>query len=87
MAEIFAIEIPDLTSLALGNHGMFPAEAVARQIDGRAPVLAHGGEMPVFGPFFDSDQSIALRLPSVQPMMTGVPLASLLAYRESIRTE
>jgi hypothetical protein len=39
---------PDLT--ALNAAGEFPVLRVARQIDGRDRLLAHGGEMPLFGP-------------------------------------
>lgn len=85
MAEIIAIETPDLTTLAARNGGVFPLEAVARQIDGRAPVLAHGGDMPVFGPFLDSDEQLVFRLPSGQPMMTGRPVADLVAYLDSLQ--
>jgi len=87
MAEMLAIETPDLTRLAARNDGTFPLEAVARQIDGRAPVLAHGGEMPLFGPVLDSDQQVALALPSGQPMMTGLPLANVIAYLQSVQAE
>lgn len=87
MAEMLAIETPDLTRLAARNGGTFPLEAVARQVDGRAPVLAHGGEMPLFGPVLDSDQQVALALPSGQPMMTGLPLANLITYLQSVQTE
>lgn len=87
MAEILAIETPSLTGLALRNDGIFPTDAVARQIDGRAPVLAHGGEMPIFGPFFSSSQRFVMRLPSGQPMITGLPLANLIVYLESIQAK
>jgi len=40
----------DLTALAKTNGGEFPAEIVARIIDGRNPVKGHGGgDMPVWG--------------------------------------
>jgi mono/diheme cytochrome c family protein len=40
----------DLTALASTNGGTFPAEMVARIIDGRNPVKGHGGgDMPVWG--------------------------------------
>lgn len=87
MAEMLAISTPDLTGLAARNDGVFPTAEVARQIDGRAPVLAHGGEMPIFGPFLDSSQGIALRLPSGQAMMTGLPLANVVVYLESLQTK
>ncbi len=87
MAEMLAIRTPDLTKLAARNDGVFPTERVAQQVDGRSPLLAHGGEMPIFGPALDSDKQIALSLPSGQPMMTGVPLASLIAFLETIQVE
>lgn len=87
MAEMLAIETPDLTGLAARNGGVFPLEAVARQIDGRDAVLAHGGDMPIFGPFLDSDKSVALQLPSGQPMMTGLPLANVIIYLQSLQKE
>ena len=40
----------DLTGLSARNKGDFPAEMVARIIDGRDPVKGHGGgDMPVWG--------------------------------------
>lgn len=87
MAEILSIDTSDLTGLALRNDGVFPIDAVASQIDGRAPVLAHGAEMPIFGPFFTTDQSFAMRLPTGQPMLTSVPLANLIIYLESIQAD
>jgi mono/diheme cytochrome c family protein len=87
MAEMLAIATPDLTRLASGSNGVFPVEKVARQIDGRDALLAHGGEMPIFGPFLDTGKSVALRLPSGQPLMTGLPLANVIVYLESIQGE
>ena len=85
MAEMLAIPTPDLTRLAARNNGVFPLEAIARQIDGRAALLAHGGEMPIFGPFLETDQTVAFRLPSGQPMMTSQPLANVIVYLESLQ--
>lgn len=87
MAEMLAIRTPDLTRLSAQNDGVFPIEAVARQIDGRAPLLAHGGEMPIFGPALDSSQKVALTMTDGQPMIAGVPLANVIYYLESIQIE
>jgi mono/diheme cytochrome c family protein len=84
MAEIVAIRTPDLTGLSARNGGEFPMSAVAAQIDGRNPVLAHGGQMPLFGDYFDGDD-VMLRLPSGQTMLTSRPIADLLAYLASIQ--
>ena len=87
MAEMLAIETPDLTELSKRNGGVFPTQTVAMQIDGRSPLLAHGGEMPIFGPSLESDQNVALRMNSGQQMMTGLPLANVIVYLESLQTE
>jgi len=87
MAEILAIPTPDLTRLAVRNNGVFPLEAVARHIDGRDPLLAHGGEMPIFGPFLEADKAVAFRLPTGQLMMTSQPLADLIVYLEALQEE
>lgn len=87
MAEMLAIVTPDLTKLLVRNGGDFPTEVVVRQIDGRAPLLAHGGEMPIFGPTFESDQNVALPLASGKQMMTGLPLANVVEYLKSIQVE
>ncbi|WP_170608327.1 c-type cytochrome [Ruegeria arenilitoris] len=87
MAEMLAIRTPDLTKLAAQNDGVFPTELVARQVDGRSMVLAHGGEMPIFGAVFETDQQTAITLPSGQKMMAGLPLASLLMYLETIQAD
>ena len=85
MAEMLAITPPDLTQLAQRNDGDFPVRAVARHIDGRNPLLAHGGEMPIFGPMLEADQQIALRMPSGQLMMTGLPLANVIVYLQALQ--
>ena len=87
MAEMLAIDTPDLTELSKRNGGEFPTEAVAMQIDGRSPLLAHGGEMSIFGPSLESDQNVALRLKSGQQLMTGLPLANVILYLESLQTK
>ncbi len=87
MAEMLAIRTPDLTKLAGENDGVFPIVRIAEQIDGRSQLLAHGGEMPIFGAVFETDQQIAVALPNGQSMMVGLPLANLLAFLESIQSE
>lgn len=87
MAEMLAIRTPDLTKLSVQYDGVFPTELIARMIDGRSPLLAHGGEMPIFGPVFDSDQHVALSLSDGQQMIVGVRLANLLSFLETIQVE
>lgn len=85
MAELIAVPTPDLTALAARNGGVFPLEPAARQIDGRARILAHGGDMPVFGTFFGGAETVMLATPSGQPMAVSRPLADLLTYLASVQ--
>jgi mono/diheme cytochrome c family protein len=87
MAEMLAIQTPNLTRIAERNNGEFPTAVVAAKIDGRSPLLAHGGEMPIFGPALEADQHVVLSLKSGQPMMTALPLANVVVYLESIQAE
>ncbi|MEW2914978.1 c-type cytochrome [Leisingera sp. JC11] len=84
MAEMMALQPPDLTHLAARNSGAFPIEAVAKQIDGRQPIAAHG-DMPMFGPTLDEDQFVALALPSGQPMMVSRALGNLITYLQTVQ--
>ncbi|WP_068116055.1 c-type cytochrome [Tropicimonas marinistellae] len=87
MAEILAVETPDLTLLAKRNEGFFPTSEVAMKIDGRAQVLAHGGDMPLFGPLFDAGPTVTIRLSSGQPMMMSRTLADLVSYLETLQAQ
>ena len=54
----------DLTQLAKKNNGTFPSEQVARFIDGREAVAAHGPrEMPIWGErFLEPERSVHKRV-------------------------
>ena len=43
---------PDLTTLAAGNHDMFPSERVRQIIEGRGPAVHGDRLMPVWGDVF-----------------------------------
>ncbi len=85
-AEIMTIAPPDLTRLSSGNGGVFPVADIVRRIDGRDPVLAHGSPMPVFGPFFEGDDT-ALKTAAGQPILTSAPVADLVAWLRAIQVE
>lgn len=85
MAELLAIPTPDLTRLAARNDGIFPTGRVVLQIDGRTPLLAHGGDMPLFGRFFEGGQNVAMKAPSGQPILTSQPIADLVAWLGGIQ--
>jgi mono/diheme cytochrome c family protein len=59
VAPLIKIGVPDLTRIAYRNGGEFPADDVARTIDGRFERRAHGPrDMPVWGwQFYDSSSS------------------------------
>ena len=49
-AALLTVRMPDLTTLAARNGGVFPHQRVYRLIDGRDEVKAHGPrEMPIWG--------------------------------------
>lgn len=85
MAGVLTVQPTDLTRLAAGSGGVFPWLRAARRIDGRDPLVAHGSQMPVWGDFFDSPQSDAIRLPDGQVLMAPRPVADLLGYLASVQ--
>lgn len=58
LAENLRFRPPDLGLLAARNGGRYPAEDVARIIDGRRPLDGHGGpDMPVWGDAFKNPET------------------------------
>jgi len=85
MTPVLTVVPPDLT--ALSAAGAFPLLRVVRQIDGRDPLLAHGGEMPLFGMWFESDGAdVALSGPGGQPLLVSRPIGDLVAYLISVQS-
>lgn len=85
MAPIFTVPPADLTRLGAGAD--FPTLAVARQIDGRDPMLAHGGEMPLFGPWFQGNGAdVAMTGPGGQPILMARPIADLIAFLMEVQS-
>lgn len=86
MAEILTVKPADLTHLSVSNDGVFPTFRVIRQIDGRDPMLAHGGAMPLFGMLFDfPDSSIASE--TGQPIITAQPIVDIVGWLMTIQVE
>lgn len=85
MAPVLLIQPTDLTALAAGNGGVFPTPRVVMRIDGRDPLVSHGSPMPVFGPFFAGDRSVALKSPAGQPIMVDAAVADLTVWIESVQ--
>jgi hypothetical protein len=56
-----AVAVPNLRALTERNDGVFPAEAIASYIDGRALPAAHGTRlMPVWGDVFSATQRLVV---------------------------
>jgi mono/diheme cytochrome c family protein len=85
MRPVLTLAPPDLTRLA--GDGAFPVLRIAEQIDGRRPMAAHGGDMPIFGRWFEGDgPDVALPGPGGQPVLMSRPVADLVTYLQSIQS-
>ncbi len=79
MADLMRSPPSDLTKLA--EAGEFPILSVAEQIDGRRPRAAHGGDMPLFGRWFEGvGADVAMAGADGQPILMSRPVADLIAY-------
>jgi mono/diheme cytochrome c family protein len=84
MAELLVIPPPDLTRIAERYGGDFPRAGMAWKIDGRDPILSHGGDMPLFG-FVFSEMSAMIRSPGGQTVLTSPEVIDLVDYLESVQ--
>ncbi|MDU8928878.1 cytochrome c [Alisedimentitalea sp. MJ-SS2] len=85
MAGVLLVPPADLTRLAASEEGgNFPLLRVVRRIDGRDPLVAHGSPMPVYGDFFEGDDT-AMKTASGQPLLTSRPVADLVTYLKEIQ--
>lgn len=85
MAPALTIAPPDLTGLTAANDGVFPIVKVVFLIDGRDPMIAHGGPMPIFGPYLDGGASAAMSAPDGTPILTSPAIVDLVTYLQSIQ--
>lgn len=83
MAPALILQPPPLNGLN-AKHGGFPMLRVVSRIDGRDPLVSHGSPMPVYGPFFEGDDT-PLKAETGQPIMTSRPIVDLVAYLQSIQ--
>ena len=84
VAAVLKVKPADLTGLSARNDGVYPTVLVAYRIDGRDPIIAHGGTMPVYGEFL-GEPLVAMKAPSGQPLLIGQEIADLIAYLETIQ--
>lgn len=83
LAPALLLQPPSLRDL-VKRHDGFPIERVVSRIDGRDPLVSHGSPMPIYGPFFEGDDT-ALKTDSGQPILTSRPIADLIAYLKDIQ--
>jgi mono/diheme cytochrome c family protein len=83
-AELLSIAVPGLTGLASENGGVFPMMEALRAIDGRDPLAAHGGPMPIWGDRYVA-AAAAVGGPFDAEMIARGRLLSLVYYLEAIQ--
>ena len=81
MAEVLVLPPPDLTRISERYRG-FPRIGIARIIDGRDPLLSHGGDMPIYGAVFGA-MSEVMRVEGGQTLLTAPEVVDLVAYLET----
>ena len=86
MAKVLSVPPPDLTRLRELNDQVFPVFRVVRQIDGRDPMLAHGGDMPLFGEIFDFPDA-AIAAETGQPIITAQSIVDIVGWLMSIQSD
>lgn len=84
MHKVLTVPPPNLTQLSASNDGVFPVFRVVRQIDGRDPMLAHGGEMPLFGELFDFPDG-AIAAETGQPIITAQSIVDIVGWLQTIQ--
>jgi mono/diheme cytochrome c family protein len=84
MAPILLLQPPNLRTLTARYDGVFPVVRVVTRIDGRDPLVAHGSPMPVYGDFFEGDDT-AMKAETGQPIMTSRAIVDLVAYLEGVQ--
>jgi mono/diheme cytochrome c family protein len=85
LAPVLTLQPTDLTALSARNSGTFPLLRVIARIDGQDPLVAHGSPMPVFGPYFESAQHVALKADTGQPVIVSAPIGDLVAWLQSVQ--
>ncbi|NSX53612.1 c-type cytochrome [Parasulfitobacter algicola] len=84
MTGALTTQPPDLTQLNANNEGVFPRVRVVFRIDGRDPIMSHGGPMPMFGYMLDG-KSAAMDAEDGTPILTSEMMVDIVSYLESIQ--
>ena len=84
MAHLMTPKPTDLTTIAKKNNGEFPSDQVAKSIDGRSTLGAHGDpDMPVWGEVFDEEAAEA----GEPPAQVRKKVRLITEYLKSIQTK
>lgn len=86
MASALLLRPTSLHDLTARHDGTFPTQRVVMRIDGRDPLVSHGSPMPVYGPYFEGNDT-PLKVETGQPIMTSRPIADLVAYLKSVQEQ
>ena len=84
LAPALVLQPPNLRTLTARNDGVFPMIRVVTRIDGRDPLVSHGSPMPVYGEFFEGDDT-PLKAETGQPILASRSVADLVAYLQGVQ--
>ncbi|MGC9369304.1 MAG: c-type cytochrome [Paracoccaceae bacterium] len=84
LAELMTVPMPNLTTLAQQNDGVFPMLDVIHIVDGRTGVRGHGYPMPVWGSRFKGEVVEEMGDYGAEMVVRGRVL-SIAYYLESIQ--
>lgn len=85
-AALLSEAVPDLTTFAKRNDGVFDKARVVRLIDGREGLAAHEGPMPMFGGLL-TGTSVVIDGPEGSPVSTTQPILAIVEWLESVQAE
>jgi mono/diheme cytochrome c family protein len=86
VATALKVAPPDLTTLAQRHDGSFPDDYVSNVLKNGVKSPAHGsGEMPVWGPIFDTMNRWKALCPGIDKTPVTVRITNLTKYLKSIQ--
>lgn len=84
VADLLAVPVPDLTTIAARHGGAFPRLEVIQIIDGRTGLRVHGGSMPLWGSAFAAETGGSAGAYGAEPDIRARVLA-LARYLETLQ--
>lgn len=84
MAPALLVQPSNLSTLAARNGGVFPTIRVVMRIDGRDPLVSHGSSMPVYGDYFEGEDT-PLKAETGQPIFTSRAIVDMVEYLEGVQ--